>query len=164
MPYGKIADKEFDLIREGKEHSERAENKAKKLTAWLEELLNSEYPIEAWGTKFTPRQGGLHADLETPFGSGRVVTVLSLGEGGVQARYVFEKKFTNERDEPAFTPVWAVRVSPGGIVKTDDGEHTIMDMNAISKHQRDNGVVEIALSAIYAIAKCDAYWVPSRTE
>lgn len=159
MSYGKIADKDYDLIRNCKEQSARMVSRASRLTQWIGELLNSEYPVEEWGTKFTPREGGLQADLESPFGQARVVTVMSVGVDGAQARYVFEKKYTNERGEAAFKPVWAVRIFSGGLVKTDDGEHTLLDMNAMSKHQRDNGVVEIALSALHEIAKSDFYWI-----
>lgn len=164
MAYGKISDKEFDVIRDASGHSNTVVRYASKLTGWLSSLLNGDYPAEAWGTAFVPQDDGLQAQLTSPFGEARVIVVLGLGSDGVQARYIFEKKCRSETGDPVYLRVWAVRITTSGIVKTDDEKNVIVDMNAFSRSERDNGAVAIALSALYAIAKCDSYWSPVAEE
>ena len=157
MEYERILDKEFDLVRDCKDQADRMRRAASRLTAALADLLNSEYPVEAWGTTFTPDEDGIGAEFKSPFGEARVVVSIGLGSEGVQARYSFEKKFTDEHDKPSFTPVWAVRVTARALVRPYKGDEVLLDLNAHSENERDRGAIEIALSALYAIANCEKY-------
>lgn len=157
MEYERIPDKKFDLVRNCKEQADRMTRNASRLTAALSNLLNDEYPVEAWGTSLAVNDDGLGAELKSPFGEARIVVSIGLGSEGVQARYTFEKKFADEHGHPAYTPVWAVRITSRALVKPYASDEVLLDLNAYSQNERETGMVEIALSALYAIADCEKY-------
>lgn len=160
MAFGKITDNQFNAVRGAKDDAEIVKRYATRLSKGLNDLLNDDYPVETWGTAFSLREDGLGADLSTPFGEGRACVVVCVGAGEVQARYIFEKKCNSDGSRPAYHPVWAVRITKGGHVMTDDGSELLFDMNVFSQAARSNGVVAVALSALYAIAEHEHYWAP----
>lgn len=56
MRFEKVLTNEFDKVRDAKAGAERVIRYAERLTKVLDKLLNSEYPVEAWGTSLVMRK------------------------------------------------------------------------------------------------------------
>lgn len=159
MTYGKIDDAQLNLPRYGRSHGESMDRRAGMLTRSLEDLLNSSFPVESWGTSFVVLDGGVQGELNSPMGPARVVVAKGYDEVGEYLRYIFEKKYSTELGETAYCEVWAVRII-GSAVVSDDRAYQYLDFNGLSRNERENGVAEIALSALYAIGACEKNWSP----
>ncbi|MBC3345427.1 hypothetical protein HU811_02105 [Pseudomonas sp. SWRI196] len=159
MSFEAIQTTQFDLTRNAAFHAGQMKSFAASLSKSLNELLNSEVPTEQWGTSAAIGSDGITLRVSTPFGEARAVSVVYLSGGYIGLRYVFEKLVTAAGGEAIFQPVWAVRISGEGKVVSDDGADPIFSMRAISANERDNGVVTVALSALYAIATDQGYYV-----
>lgn len=157
MSFGKIQAAQFDLVRNSAFHAEQVKQFASKLSKGLNDLLNSDHPVEAWGTSSTLDDDGITLHIATPFGHARGVAVVQLSEGYIRARYIFEKVVASVSGDRVYRPVWAVRISGDGDVTAEDGA-LIYRAYSISPSERDNGVVTVALSAIYAIASDEGYY------
>lgn len=158
MSFNKIPDAQFDLTRNAAYQAGRVKSRAAGLSSAINELLNSEYPTEEWGTSCSVGADGITLRISTPFGEARAVAVIQLVDGYIGVRYVFEKLVASNSGAPFYQPVWAVRLNGDGHVTSDDGE-LLYRTQAISGTERDNGVVTVALSAIYAIATNEGYYV-----
>lgn len=158
MSFEKIPDALFDLTRNAAFHAKKVKSFAAKLSKGINDLLNSEYPVEEWGTSCSVDGDGITLRISTPFGQARAVAIVQLSDGYIGARYVFEKLVSSDSGSPVFRPVWAVRVCGEGKITSDDGE-LIYRSQSISAMERDNGVATVALSAIYAIATSQDYYV-----
>lgn len=159
MQFGNIDPEQFDEVRDANAKVAIVRGHAKRLTKIMGELLNSDFPVENWGTSFEIGSDGLGGRLASPFGDLRIVVVSSLGAQGVQARYVFEKRVADERGESGHVAVWAVRINSNGSVVTDDEAEELFTLQALSLHERQNGAGRLALSAIYAAAVSGRYSV-----
>lgn len=164
MRFEKVPTNEFDKVRDAKAGAERVIRYAERLTKVLEKLLNSEFPVEAWGTSLVMREDGRSALIDSPYGQIRAVTVPMLGRSGAEARFVFEKLTASEQGTRMYVPVWAVRINSNGAVVTDDGAEEIFSLHAMSENERDRGAVTIALSALYAAATHEGYWVEESSD
>jgi len=158
MSFEKIPDSQFDLTRNAALHAGKVKSFAAKLSKGINDLLNSEYPVEEWGTSCAVGNDGITLRISSPFGEARAVAIVQLSDGYIGARYVFEKLVSSNSGSPVFRPVWAVRICGEGKITSDDGE-LIYRSQAISGMERDNGVATVALSAIYAIATDQGYYV-----
>lgn len=161
MSFEKIQATQFDLTRNAAFHAGQVKSFAASLSKGLKELLNSEVPTEQWGTSASLAHDGITLGISTPYGQARAVAAVYLSGGYIGLRYVFEKLVTASNGEAVFQPVWAVRISGEGKVVSDDGADLIFSMRAISANERDNGVVTVALSALYAIGTDQGYYVPN---
>ena len=160
MSFGKIQATQFDLARNAAYQAGQVKLFASKLSGGLNELLNSDHPVEAWGTSSTLDDDGTTLHITTPFGRARGVAVVHLSDGSIRARYVFEKLVASISGDPVYRPVWAVHISGDGQVSSEDRE-LIYRNQSISGSERANGVATVALSAIYAIASDEGYYVDS---
>ncbi|MGN8346350.1 hypothetical protein ACLEJQ_22375 [Pseudomonas sp. SMV71] len=158
MSFNKIPDAQFDLTRNAAYQAGRVKSHAVRLSKAINELLNSEYPAEEWGTSCLVGADGITLRIRTPFGDARAVTAIQLINGYVGARYVFEKLIASNSGTPFYQPVWAIRIDGEGQVTSDDGE-LLYRLQAFSGTEREHGVVTVTLSAIYAIATNDGYYV-----
>ncbi|KWS07469.1 hypothetical protein AL064_18830 [Pseudomonas syringae pv. syringae] len=158
MSFEKIQDSQFDLTRNAAFHAGQVKSFAAKLSKGINELLNAEHPAEYWGTSCCVAGDGIVLHISTPFGQARAVAIVQLSGGNIGVRYVFEKLVSSSNGGPFFRPVWAVHISSDGKVSSEDGE-LIYHIQSISGLERDNGVATVALSAIYAIATDEGYFV-----
>ncbi|MGY2215706.1 hypothetical protein [Pseudomonas sp. SDO558_S425] len=158
MSFEKIQATQFDLTRNAAFHAGQVKSFAAKLSKGINDLLNSEHPVESWGTSCTIGDDGITLRISTPFGAARAVAVVQLSGGHIGLRYVFEKLVSSSAGGPIFRPVWAVHICGEGKVTSEDGE-LIYRVQSISGMERDNGVATVALSAIYAIATDHGYYV-----
>lgn len=158
MSFEKIQAMQFDLTRNAAFHAGQVKSFAAKLSKGINELLNDEHPVESWGTSCAVGDDGITLRINTPFGQARAVAIVQLSGGYIGLRYVFEKLVSSSSGAPVFRPVWAVRICGEGKVTSEDGE-LIYRAQSISSMERDNGVVTVALSAIYAVATDQGYYV-----
>jgi hypothetical protein len=158
MSFKKIPDAQFDLTRNAAFHAGLVKSFAAKLSKGISDLLNSDYPTEEWGTSCEVGDDGIKLRISTPFGEARAIAIVQLSDGYIRARYVFEKLVSSSSGGPIFLPVWAVRICGEGKVTSDNGD-LIYRIQSISGMERDNGVATVALSAIYAIATDQGYYV-----
>ena len=158
MSFKKIANSQYDLVRNAAFHARQLKSFAAKLSKGLNDLFNSEYPVEEWGTSCALGDDGITLRISSPFGEARAVAITQLIDGYIGARYVFEKLVSSSSGSPVFRPVWAIRINNEGKITSDDGE-LIYRSQSISGQERDEGVVTVALSAIYAVATDEGYYV-----
>ncbi|WKW34387.1 hypothetical protein KIH13_12475 [Pseudomonas viridiflava] len=158
MSFENIQAAQFDLTRSAAFHAEQVKAFAAKLSEAINELLNSEHPVESWGTSCSVGKNGITLGISTPFGEARAVAAVQLIGEYIGLRYIFEKLVSSSSGGPTFRPVWAVRITNDGKVVSEDGE-VIYSIRSISRLERDNGVATVALSAIYAIARDQGYYV-----
>lgn len=162
MFFQRIDAKDYDKVRAAQWNAERLNHWAKKLTAQLSELFEQIHIKEHWGTSFLVDADGPNASLQTPFGWARVTVVIGCATTtNIAATYIFEKLVSSEAGLPLYKAVWAVGIDDGGSVSGLEGGGEMFNLSTMSRHQLENGVVEIALSAIYCIAKEPGYFVSS---
>ena len=158
MSFKKIASSQYDLARNAALHNRQLKTFAAKLSKGINDLLNSDYPVEQWGTSCALSDDGITLRISSPFGEARAAAIIQLNDGYIGARYVFEKLVSSSSGSPVFRPVWAVRINNDGMIKSEDGE-LIYRSQTFSGTERENGVATIALSAIYAVAAHDGYYI-----
>lgn len=162
MFFTKVDEKDYGKVRAAKWQADRLHGYAKKLTAQMASLFALSHIEEEWGTSFAVEGDGMSALLKTPFGKARIVVVIGCAEfTSIGATYIFEKLVSTKAGRPMYKAVWAVRIDDSGIVWTLDTAAQLFKINAISKSEIENGVAEIALSAIYSIANDPGYFFAS---
>lgn len=158
MSFEKIQAAQYDSTRSAAFEAGQVKSFAAKLSEAINDLLNSEHPVEFWGTSCSIGKNGITLRISTPFGEARAVAAVQLTGEHIGLRYIFEKLVSASSGDPLFRPVWAVRITDDGKVVSEDGE-VIYSIRAISRLERENGVTTVALSAIYAIATDPGYYV-----
>lgn len=158
MSFEQIQAAKFDLTRNAAFQTGQLKSFAAKLSAGIHNLLNGEHPVESWGTSCAVGVDGITLRISTPFGEARAVAIVQLSGGYIGLRYVFEKLVSSSSGGPVFRPVWAVHICGEGKVTSEDGE-LIYRIQSISGLERDKGVAIVALSAIYAVATDQGYYV-----
>jgi len=159
MSFRLIQANQYSLIMSAAFHAGQVKSFAAKLSKGVNEMLNSDDATDAWGTSCAIGADGITLSISTPFGQARAIVVIQLIDGHISARYVFEKVVSLDSGEPAFRQVWAVRITGDGKVTSDDGAEVIYRVHSISGQERGNGVITVALSAVYAIATDQGYYV-----
>lgn len=159
MSFELIQATQYNLTMSAAFHAGQVKASAAKLSKGIDEMLNSDDAIEGWGTSCTVGDDSITLHISTPFGEARAIALVQLVDGYIGVRYVFEKLVSSDVGRPVFRQVWAVRITGDGRVTSDDGADVIYRTNAISGSERDNGVATVALSAIYAIASDQGYYV-----
>lgn len=115
----------------------------------LRSFLGNQRAKEVWGISTESKGDGPMIEFETPFGPTRLVLVPFTDERGVQARYVLEKKATDDLGNTCWRDVWSMRIDKNGNVfqgnDTSESFPARLDFMAQDEH-----VGNIALSILYA--------------
>jgi hypothetical protein len=159
MSFELIQATQYNLTMSAAFHAGQVKSFAAKLSKGIEEMLNADDAADEWGTSCEVGDDGITLRISTPFGEARAIAVIQLIDGYIGARYIIEKVVASESGEPTFRQVWAVRITGDGKVTSDDGANVIYRANAISGQERYNGATAVALSAVYAIATDQGYYV-----
>ena len=149
MEHSPVTSEQRELAKFAVRDLEQINRAALALFDRLRNFLSNSRVKDAWGISIESSGDGPNIEFDTPFGQTRLVLVPFTDERGVQARYILEKKATNDLGGTYWRSVWSMRLDREGNV-FHGNDVTAPFPAQLQFMAQDDQVSNIALSILYA--------------
>lgn len=148
MVFERFTEDTLDSVRDAAYDVTRVRRKAERVLQSVIEFSELEGWKERTGVTIRPGEAGI-CQMETPYGAGRLVIEIQIGEKGTEAVLLVEKATRNEFGEAIWKLVWKLVFNKTSTYAADDPSKPI----SLDSYEYDSAVAEILLSSVYAIGK-----------